>query len=78
MSALPEVTKNKGKVKIITTDVLAPELPFVKEGYVQALVGTGLLGLGLSDRQHPPQPADQFKTATIRSSCRRTCRSSPR
>jgi len=46
MSALPEVTKNKGKVKIITTDVLAPELPFVKEGYVQALVGQDYWGWG--------------------------------
>lgn len=46
MSALPEVIKNKGKVKIITTDVLAPELPFVKEGYVQALVGQDYWGWG--------------------------------
>ena len=46
MSALPEVAKNKGKVKIITTDVLAPELPFVKEGYVQALVGQDYWGWG--------------------------------
>ena len=46
MSALSEVVKNKGKVKIITTDVLAPELPFVKEGYVQALVGQDYWGWG--------------------------------
>lgn len=46
MSALPEVIKNKGKVKIITTDVLAPELPFVKDGYVQALVGQDYWGWG--------------------------------
>jgi ribose transport system substrate-binding protein len=46
MSALPEVIKNKGKVKIITTDTLAPELPFVKEGYVQALVGQDYWGWG--------------------------------
>jgi ribose transport system substrate-binding protein len=46
MSALPEVVKNKGKVKIITTDILAPELPFVKEGYVQALVGQDYWGWG--------------------------------
>ncbi len=46
MSALPEVIKNKGKVKIITTDILAPELPFVKEGYVQALVGQDYWGWG--------------------------------
>jgi ribose transport system substrate-binding protein len=46
VSALPEVVKNKGKVKIITTDVLAPELPYVKEGYVQALVGQDYWGWG--------------------------------
>ncbi len=46
MSALPQVIKNKGKVKIITTDTLAPELPFVKEGYVQALVGQDYWGWG--------------------------------
>jgi ribose transport system substrate-binding protein len=46
MSALPEVIKNKGKVKIITTDVLAPQLPFVKGGYVQALVGQDYWGWG--------------------------------
>jgi ribose transport system substrate-binding protein len=46
MSALPAVVKNKGKVKIITTDVLAPELPFVKDGYVQALVGQDYWGWG--------------------------------
>jgi ribose transport system substrate-binding protein len=46
MSALPAVIKNKGKVKIITTDVLAPELPFVQEGYVQALVGQDYWGWG--------------------------------
>ncbi len=46
MSALPQVIKNKGKVKIITTDILAPELPFVKDGYVQALVGQDYWGWG--------------------------------
>lgn len=46
MSALPAVIHNKGKVKIITTDVLAPELPFVKDGYVQALVGQDYWGWG--------------------------------
>ncbi len=46
MSALPQVIKNKGKVKIITTDTLAPELPFVKDGYVQALVGQDYWGWG--------------------------------
>ena len=46
MSALPQVVKNKGKVKIITTDILAPELPFVKDGYVQALVGQDYWGWG--------------------------------
>ncbi len=45
-SALPQVVKNKGKVKIITTDVLAPELPFVKDGLVQALVGQDYWGWG--------------------------------
>ncbi|HUB11122.1 MAG TPA: substrate-binding domain-containing protein [Acetobacteraceae bacterium] len=46
MSALPAVMKNQGRVKIITTDVLAPELPFVKDGYVQALVGQDYWGWG--------------------------------
>jgi ribose transport system substrate-binding protein len=46
MTALPEVIKNKGKVKIISTDVLAPELPFVADGYVQALVGQDYWGWG--------------------------------
>lgn len=46
MSALPQVIKNKGKVKIISTDVLAPELPFVADGYVQALVGQDYWGWG--------------------------------
>ncbi|MGC8469088.1 MAG: substrate-binding domain-containing protein [Acetobacteraceae bacterium] len=45
-SALPQVIKNKGKVKIITTDILAPELPFVAKGYVQALVGQDYWGWG--------------------------------
>ncbi|HTU53528.1 MAG TPA: substrate-binding domain-containing protein [Acetobacteraceae bacterium] len=46
MSALPEVIKNKGKVKIIASDCLAPELPFVTDGYVQALVGQDYWGWG--------------------------------
>jgi ribose transport system substrate-binding protein len=46
MSALPQVIKNHGKVKIITTDVLGPELPFVKQGLVQALVGQDYWGWG--------------------------------
>lgn len=46
MSAVPEVVKNKGKVKIISTDVLAPELPYVADGYVQALVGQDYWGWG--------------------------------
>jgi ABC-type sugar transport system substrate-binding protein len=46
MSGLPRVIKNHGKVKIITTDVLAPELPFVKQGLVQALVGQDYWGWG--------------------------------
>jgi len=46
MSALPEVIKNKGKVKIIASDTLAPELPFVEDGYVQALVGQDYWGWG--------------------------------
>ena len=33
-------------MKIITTDVLAPELPYVKDGYVQALVGQDYWGWG--------------------------------
>jgi ribose transport system substrate-binding protein len=46
MSALPQVIKNHGKVKIITTDVLSPEMPFVKQGLVQALVGQDYWGWG--------------------------------
>ncbi|MGH7106043.1 MAG: substrate-binding domain-containing protein [Acetobacteraceae bacterium] len=46
MSGLPEVAKNKGKVKIIASDTLAPELPFVADGYVQALVGQDYWGWG--------------------------------
>ncbi len=46
MSALPQVTGNKGKVKIIASDCLAPELPFVADGYVQALVGQDYWGWG--------------------------------
>lgn len=46
MSALPAVIKNKGKVKIIASDTLAPELPFVADGYVQALVGQDYWGWG--------------------------------
>jgi ribose transport system substrate-binding protein len=46
MSALPQVIKNKDKVKIVTTDVLAPELPFVKQGLVYALVGQDYWGWG--------------------------------
>lgn len=46
MSALPQVIKNRDKVKIITTDVLAPELPFVKQGLVYALVGQDYWGWG--------------------------------
>ena len=46
MSALPQVIKNKGKVKIIGSDCLAPELPFVADGYVQALVGQDYWGWG--------------------------------
>ncbi|MGH7117393.1 MAG: substrate-binding domain-containing protein [Gemmataceae bacterium] len=46
MSAMPQVIKNKGKVKIVCSDVLAPELPYVAGGYVQALVGQDYWGWG--------------------------------
>lgn len=46
MSGMPAVIKNKGKVKIIGSDTLAPELPFVEKGYVQALVGQDYWGWG--------------------------------
>ncbi len=46
LSALPEVIKNKGKVKIVGSDTLAPELPLVADGYVQALVGQDYWGWG--------------------------------
>mgnify|MGYP001397729123 CR=1 FL=1 len=51
MSALPKVIQNHGKVKIITTDTLAAELPFVKDGYVQALVGQDYWGWGYQSVQ---------------------------
>lgn len=46
MGGMPNVIKNKGKVKIIGSDTLAPELPFVEKGYVQALVGQDYWGWG--------------------------------
>ena len=50
-SALPKVLQNHGKVKIITTDTLAAELPFVRDGYVQALVGQDYWGWGYQSVQ---------------------------
>ncbi|MGH7120371.1 MAG: substrate-binding domain-containing protein, partial [Acetobacteraceae bacterium] len=46
VSAMPQVIKNKGKVKLICSDTLAAELPFVADGYVQALVGQDYWGWG--------------------------------
>ena len=46
MGAMPKVIQNHGRVKIIGSDTLAPELPFVEKGYVQALVGQDYWGWG--------------------------------
>jgi ribose transport system substrate-binding protein len=46
ISALPEVVKNKGRVKIVATDVLSSELLYLREGYIQALVGQDYWGWG--------------------------------
>lgn len=46
MGGMPAVIKNHGRVKIIGSDTLAPELPFVERGYVQALVGQDYWGWG--------------------------------
>ncbi|MGH7117394.1 MAG: substrate-binding domain-containing protein, partial [Acetobacteraceae bacterium] len=46
VTAMPQVIKNKGKVKLICSDTIAAELPFVAGGYVQALVGQDYWGWG--------------------------------
>ncbi len=46
MSAMPVLIKNHGKIKVIATDTLAPELQFAKKGLVQALVGQDYWGWG--------------------------------
>ena len=46
LSAMPKLIANRGKVKIIGSDVLAPEIPLVEKGYVQALVGQDYWGWG--------------------------------
>jgi ribose transport system substrate-binding protein len=46
ISALPELVKNNGKIKIVATDNAAAQMPFIKEGLVQALVGQDYWGWG--------------------------------
>lgn len=46
MDGMPELIKNHGKIKIVATDNAATEMPFVKDGYVQALVGQDYWGWG--------------------------------
>jgi ribose transport system substrate-binding protein len=46
MSAVPELVKNAGKIKIVATDNAAAQMPFVKEGLVQVLVGQDYWGWG--------------------------------
>lgn len=46
LSAMPQMVKNHGKVKIIGSDVLGPEIPLVQKGYVQGLVGQDYWGWG--------------------------------
>lgn len=46
ISAMPKLVQNHGKVKIIGSDVLAPEIPLVQKGYVQGLVGQDYWGWG--------------------------------
>jgi len=46
VAAMPKLISNHGKVKIIGSDVLAPEIPLVQKGYVQALVGQDYWGWG--------------------------------
>jgi ribose transport system substrate-binding protein len=46
MSAVPELVKNAGRIKIAATDNAATQMPFVKEGLVQVLVGQDYWGWG--------------------------------
>jgi ribose transport system substrate-binding protein len=46
MSAVPGVVKNAGKIKIVSTDNAPTQMPFVKEGLVQVLVGQDYWGWG--------------------------------
>jgi ribose transport system substrate-binding protein len=46
ISALPELVKNNGKIKIVATDNAAAQMPYIKEGLVQALVGQDYWGWG--------------------------------
>jgi ribose transport system substrate-binding protein len=46
MSAVPGLVKNQGKIKIVATDNAPTQMPFVKEGLVQALVGQDYWGWG--------------------------------
>jgi ribose transport system substrate-binding protein len=46
MSGMPGLIKNAGKIKVVATDNAPTQMPFVKEGYVQALVGQDYWGWG--------------------------------
>ena len=59
MDGMPQLIKNKGKIKVVATDNAATQMPFVKEGYVQVLVGQDYWGWGYQTDEHHLQPADQ-------------------
>jgi ribose transport system substrate-binding protein len=46
MSGMPQLIKNAGKVKVFATDCAPTQMPFVKGGYVQGLVGQDYWGWG--------------------------------
>jgi ribose transport system substrate-binding protein len=46
ISAVPGLVKNNGKIKIVATDNASTQMPFVKEGLVQVLVGQDYWGWG--------------------------------
>jgi ribose transport system substrate-binding protein len=46
MSGMPQLIKNAGRVKVFATDCAPTQMPFVKMGYVEALVGQDYWGWG--------------------------------
>lgn len=46
MSGMPQLIKNAGKINVVATDSAPTQMPFVKQGYVQALVGQDYWGWG--------------------------------